>query len=92
MPANLQHFRTKFSFLNLQTAIVTSLTTVVLDGLCRTLPFLFQFFGVIVAWLYITRVEDAIEEYGNYQDSLINTEAKNQGKLVKCCKCMPLFD
>ncbi|KAF4090591.1 hypothetical protein AMELA_G00053540 [Ameiurus melas] len=51
-----------------------------------------QFFGVIVTWLYITRVEDVIEEYGNYQDSLINTGAKEQGKLVKCCKCMPLFD
>ncbi|KAK3554015.1 hypothetical protein QTP70_019129 [Hemibagrus guttatus] len=49
-----------------------------------------QFFGVIVTWLYITRVEDAIEEYGNYQDSLITT--KEQSKLAKCCKCMPLFD
>ncbi|GAA6101490.1 tetraspanin-15 [Tachysurus ichikawai] len=49
-----------------------------------------QFFGVIVTWLYITRVEDAIEEYGNYQDSLITS--KKQTKLAKCCKCMPLFD
>ncbi|XP_027030860.1 tetraspanin-15 [Tachysurus fulvidraco] len=49
-----------------------------------------QFFGVIVTWLYITRVEDAIEEYGNYQDSLITS--KKQNKLAKCCKCMPLFD
>ncbi|TSK22590.1 Tetraspanin-15 [Bagarius yarrelli] len=49
-----------------------------------------QFFGVLVAWLYITRVEDAIEQYGNYQDSLITT--KKQGRMAKCCKCMPLFD
>ncbi|KAG7333854.1 hypothetical protein KOW79_002261 [Hemibagrus wyckioides] len=49
-----------------------------------------QFFGVIVTWLYITRVEDAIEDYGNYQDDLITS--KKQGKLAKCCKCMPLFD
>ncbi|KAI5107837.1 tetraspanin-15 [Silurus meridionalis] len=51
-----------------------------------------QFFGVIVTWLYITRVEDAIEEYGQYQDTLINQEAKTQSKIAKCCKCMPLFD
>ncbi|KAI5617442.1 tetraspanin-15 [Silurus asotus] len=51
-----------------------------------------QFFGVIVTWLYITRVEDAIEEYGQYQDTLINQEVKRQSKIAKCCKCMPLFD
>ncbi|XP_060782301.1 tetraspanin-15 isoform X2 [Neoarius graeffei] len=51
-----------------------------------------QFFGVIVTWLYITRVEDAIQEYGNYQDDLINREARKQGKLAKSCSCMPLFD
>uniref|UniRef100_A0AAY4E4L5 Tetraspanin-15 n=2 Tax=Denticeps clupeoides TaxID=299321 RepID=A0AAY4E4L5_9TELE len=54
-----------------------------------------QFFGVIFTWLYITRVEDAIEEFGNYQDGLLedNTrEVKRHSKLAKSCKCMPLFD
>ncbi|KAK1791859.1 hypothetical protein P4O66_013832 [Electrophorus voltai] len=55
-----------------------------------------QFFGVVVTWLYITRIEDAILEYENYQDSLLNSgeqrNPKNQSKMAKCCKCMPLFD
>ncbi|XP_062850843.1 tetraspanin-15 [Trichomycterus rosablanca] len=54
-----------------------------------------QFFGVFATWLYITRVEDTIEEYGNYQDGLLNSEPhepRKQGKLEKCCQCMPLFD
>ncbi|KAF4105730.1 tetraspanin-15 [Onychostoma macrolepis] len=52
-----------------------------------------QFFGVIFAWLYITRVEDAIEEYGHYMDGLLDSgtwETKYQSKWAKCCKCMPL--
>nr|XP_055027204.1 tetraspanin-15 [Misgurnus anguillicaudatus] len=53
-----------------------------------------QFFGVLVTLLYITRVEDAIEEYGNYMDGLLDGSmgAKRQSKLAKCCKCMPLID
>ncbi|XP_066536025.1 tetraspanin-15 [Hoplias malabaricus] len=54
-----------------------------------------QFFGVFVTWLYITRVEDAITEYGHYQESLINSEPrpiKKHGKVVKWCRCMPLID
>ncbi|NP_001017773.1 tetraspanin-15 [Danio rerio] len=59
--------------------------------------FLPQFFGVIFTWLYITRVEDAIEEYGYYMDGLLQSdsvqpETKRQSKLAKCCKCMPLMD
>ncbi|XP_050982224.1 tetraspanin-15 [Labeo rohita] len=54
-----------------------------------------QFFGVVFTWLYITRVEDAIEEYGHYMDGLLDggpRKAKKQSKWAKCCKCMPLFD
>ncbi|XP_071753208.1 tetraspanin-15 [Centroberyx gerrardi] len=56
-----------------------------------------QFFGVIVSWLYITRVEDAISEYGHYTDGLLdqNTHqraAKQRGGMAKWCKCMPEID
>ncbi|XP_077093264.1 tetraspanin-15 [Siphateles boraxobius] len=54
-----------------------------------------QFFGVIFTWLYITRVEDAIEECGHYMDGLMaekTPETKRQSKLAKCCRCMPLMD
>lgn len=54
-----------------------------------------QFFGVIVSWLYITRVEDAISEYGHYTDGLLNAqtrEAKRQGRVAKWFKCMPEID
>ncbi|KAM8762907.1 tetraspanin-15 isoform 2-T2 [Acanthopagrus schlegelii] len=56
-----------------------------------------QFFGVIVSWLYITRVEDAISEYGHYMDGLLQTDAqersaKRQGRVSKWFKCMPEID
>ncbi|XP_051774005.1 tetraspanin-15 [Ctenopharyngodon idella] len=54
-----------------------------------------QFFGVLFTWLYITRVEDAIEEYGHYMDGLLDDGpqgTKRQSKLAKCCRCMPLID
>ncbi|XP_072321771.1 tetraspanin-15 [Eucyclogobius newberryi] len=55
-----------------------------------------QFFGVIVSWLYITRVEDAITEYGHYVDSLLPSDkgrqAKSHGHVAKWFKCMPDFD
>ncbi|XP_056113168.1 tetraspanin-15 [Rhinichthys klamathensis goyatoka] len=54
-----------------------------------------QFFGVLFTWLYITRVEDAIEEYGHYMDGLLDEktlETERQSKLAKCCRCMPLMD
>lgn len=57
----------------------------------------FQFFGVIVGWLYITRVEDAISEYGHYVDGLLSSntlerETKRQGRVAKWFKCMPQID
>ncbi|CAL9701731.1 unnamed protein product [Knipowitschia caucasica] len=55
-----------------------------------------QFFGVIVSWLYITRVEDAITEYGHYMDGLLETdggrETKTHGRVTKWFKCMPDMD
>eukprot|EP00064_Thunnus_orientalis_P004858 superscaffoldBa00000459_g4871 len=54
-----------------------------------------QFFGVIVSWLYITRVEDAIIEYGNYMDGLLDPQqraAKSHGRMAKWFKCMPDID
>lgn len=56
-----------------------------------------QFFGVIVSWLYITRVEDAISEYGHYMDGLLNSstaarESKRHGRVAKWFKCMPDID
>lgn len=54
-----------------------------------------QFFGVIVTWLYITRVEDAIQEYGNYMDGLLDTgerDLKKHGRVTKWFKCMPNID
>ncbi|KAM4592558.1 tetraspanin-15 isoform 2-T2 [Odontesthes bonariensis] len=54
-----------------------------------------QFFGVIVSWLYITRVEDAIIEYGHYMDGLLDQQdrsAKKKGRLDKWFRCMPELD
>ncbi|XP_076141525.1 tetraspanin-15 [Alosa pseudoharengus] len=54
-----------------------------------------QFIGVLFTWLYITRVEDAITDYGNYGEELLDggpNGAKQQGKLAKWCKCMPEID
>ncbi|XP_070683802.1 tetraspanin-15 isoform X2 [Pempheris klunzingeri] len=56
-----------------------------------------QFFGVIVSWLYITRVEDAISECGHYTDGLLNSSAheraaRSQGRMAKWFKCMPEID
>lgn len=56
-----------------------------------------QFFGVIVSWLYITRVEDAISEYGHYMDGLLTSNSpqratKPHGKVAKWFKCMPDID
>ncbi|XP_068173691.1 tetraspanin-15 [Antennarius striatus] len=56
-----------------------------------------QFFGVIVSWLYITRVEDAISEYGHYMDGLLNSNmheraSKRHGRVSKWFKCMPDID
>ncbi|XP_056134852.1 tetraspanin-15 [Lampris incognitus] len=56
-----------------------------------------QFFGVIVSWLYITRVEDAIREYGNYTDGLLDSNpqrrpTKRHSRMAKWCKCMPDID
>lgn len=61
-------------------------------------PFLsLQFLGVIISWLYITRVEDAINEYGNYMDGLLSSSAgkrvaKHHGRMAKWFKCMPDID
>ncbi|CAJ1048867.1 tetraspanin-15 [Xyrichtys novacula] len=56
-----------------------------------------QFFGVIISWLYITRVEDAISEYGHYTDGLLSSSsqsraAKKQGHMAKWFMCMPEID
>ncbi|XP_069030178.1 tetraspanin-15 [Embiotoca jacksoni] len=56
-----------------------------------------QFFGVVVSWLYITRVEDAISEYGHYTDGLLDSNihkrtTKKQGHMAKWFKCMPEID
>ncbi|XP_028258218.1 tetraspanin-15 [Parambassis ranga] len=52
-----------------------------------------QFFGVIVSWLYITRVEDAISEYGNYMDDLLDSRGtRKQARVAKWFKCMPEID
>ncbi|KAF3832520.1 hypothetical protein F7725_026185 [Dissostichus mawsoni] len=55
-----------------------------------------QFFGVIISWLYMTRVEDSISEYSHYSDLLdSNTHqraAKSQGHMAKWFMCMPVID
>ncbi|XP_068614163.1 tetraspanin-15-like [Brachionichthys hirsutus] len=56
-----------------------------------------QFFGVVVSWLYITRVEDAISEYSHYRDRLLNSNeheraAKTHGRVSKWFNCMPDID
>ncbi|XP_037608610.1 tetraspanin-15 [Sebastes umbrosus] len=52
-----------------------------------------QFFGVLVSWLYVTRVEDAISEYGHYMDTQDSGRrqqaAKRQSHMAKWFKCMP---
>ncbi len=65
--------------------------------LCVSLSVYLQFFGVIVSWLYITRVEDAISEYGHYMDGLLHSNAheraaKTQGRVAKWFKCLPEID
>ncbi|XP_077418808.1 tetraspanin-15 [Vanacampus margaritifer] len=56
-----------------------------------------QFFGVAISWLYITRVEDAISDYGHYTDGLLDSNAqdrhlKSQGRMAKWFMCMPEID
>ncbi|CAG5854395.1 unnamed protein product [Menidia menidia] len=54
-----------------------------------------QFFGVIISWLYITRVEDAISEYGHYMDGLLDQRdrgMRKKGRLDKWFMCMPEID
>ncbi|KAK1164691.1 tetraspanin-15 [Acipenser oxyrinchus oxyrinchus] len=55
-----------------------------------------QLFGVIITWLYITRVEDAISEYGNYMDGLLEATPGRNGssksKTGGCCMCLPDAD
>ncbi|XP_061820254.1 tetraspanin-15 [Nerophis lumbriciformis] len=54
-----------------------------------------QLFGVVISWLYITRVEDAISEYSHYTDGLLATNrrgAKKQGHMSKWFMCMPEID
>ncbi|XP_029316402.1 tetraspanin-15 [Cottoperca gobio] len=55
-----------------------------------------QFFGVIVSWLYITRVEDSINEYGHYMDLLDSSPhqraTKSHGHMAKWFMCMPEID
>lgn len=75
---------------------------ILLSCLCVTflslcVPASLQFFGVIISWLYITRVEDAINEYGHYMDGLLNSntlerESKRHGRMAKWFKCMPDID
>lgn len=52
-----------------------------------------QLFGVIISWLYMTRVQDAISEYGHYMDLLNSNEnervAKKQGHVAEWFRCMP---
>ncbi|XP_063047858.1 tetraspanin-15 [Engraulis encrasicolus] len=49
-----------------------------------------QFLGVLFTWLYITRVEDAIEEYSHYERVLLDRRgAKQQGKVSRWCRCLP---
>lgn len=52
-----------------------------------------QFFGVIVTWLYKTRVEEAREEFGHYRDGLLNEpqNLRKQGRVSKWFKCMPEY-
>ncbi|XP_026233962.1 tetraspanin-15 [Anabas testudineus] len=53
-----------------------------------------QFFGVIISWLYITRIEDAIEEYGHQTDTLLaeEREARKNGRVAKWFRCMPEYN
>ncbi|RXM32630.1 Tetraspanin-15 [Acipenser ruthenus] len=55
-----------------------------------------QLFGVIITWLYITRVEDAISEHGNYMDGLLEATPGRSGssksKTGGCCMCLPDAD
>ncbi|KAM9861090.1 tetraspanin-15 [Aulostomus maculatus] len=56
-----------------------------------------QFFGVIVSWLYITRIEDAISECSHSMDGLLYSNAqqrtaKRQGRMTKWFMCMPEID
>ncbi|KAK2854165.1 hypothetical protein Q5P01_006826 [Channa striata] len=53
-----------------------------------------QFFGVVVSWLYITRIEDTISEYGNQTDALLSQERqlREHGRVTKWFRCLPDFD
>lgn len=53
-----------------------------------------QFFGVIISWLYITRVEDAISEHGHYMDGLLDIQdrvERRQGRVATWFRCMPEY-
>ncbi|XP_077450561.1 tetraspanin-15 [Stigmatopora argus] len=56
-----------------------------------------QFFGVAISWLYITRVEDAANQYRDVPDGLLDLHVegrhhKRQGRFSRWFKCMPEFD
>lgn len=77
--------------------ILLSCLCVTFLSLSLCVPASLQFFGVIVSWLYITRVEDAISEYGHYMDGLLTSntlerESKRHGRMAKWFKCMPDID
>ncbi|XP_030580614.1 tetraspanin-15 isoform X1 [Archocentrus centrarchus] len=55
-----------------------------------------QFFGVIVSWLYTTRIEDIIEHSQSIDGLLISSAqestTKKQHRVAKWFKCMPVID
>ncbi|KAG2462194.1 tetraspanin-15 [Polypterus senegalus] len=52
-----------------------------------------QLFGIIITWLYVTRVEDAINEYGTMRDGLLEGAPPGSGGQPQrkggWCMCLP---
>ncbi|KAJ3592790.1 hypothetical protein NHX12_005129 [Muraenolepis orangiensis] len=53
-----------------------------------------QFFGLIVSWLYISRVEDAVNQYQSvsHVDGPLQRGTRKHNRVSKWYKCMPDFD
>ncbi|XP_028651797.1 tetraspanin-15 [Erpetoichthys calabaricus] len=55
-----------------------------------------QLFGIIITWLYITRVEDTINEYGTMRDGLLEGAPPGSGghphRKGGWCMCLPHED
>ncbi|XP_030580623.1 tetraspanin-15 isoform X2 [Archocentrus centrarchus] len=78
------------------TCCVTTKPNEVANTMCGYKVLEKTFFGVIVSWLYTTRIEDIIEHSQSIDGLLISSAqestTKKQHRVAKWFKCMPVID